>query len=436
MQVLGFVLVALALVGAVFGLIQHSRAKKILAAPFRRTGEIAQNPGVADPKAGVSCEGQIVVHQPMLAPCSQRPCVYFEVEVTRHWQKSSMTENGAKTEKGKSRVTKDSGGTPFGLDDGSGAVGVDPRKGLEGDLVQSFDQAQNIAYGDVVVGQYRATIPATMGSERTTHVTITERILEPGGPLFAMGKLEHGHLTKPDGMMGTLRTSRKGRDALLGATKRNRTIGLAAAGVMMLPGLGLSIFGKPLETGPNACAIVDATKPDAPCRGSITSDDGTTVTATITKAGTYAFRAHAPKGKKVPLMAVLTVKDASGKVVVDDEHEEATAELEPGTYSVNVRDAQKGSTKTFKGGFSFELEVDQTAVAADPEPAPAAQAEHDEPEPKVKPAAAIAPTPKAQPAKASVDKPSAQKAAAKPAASAAPAPAAVKPAASAAPKTP
>ena len=324
----------------------------------------------------------------MLAPCSQRPCVYFEVEVTRHWQKSSMTENGAKTEKGKSRVTKDSGGTPFGLDDGSGAVDVDPRKGLEGDLVQSFDQAQNIAYGDVVVGQYRATIPATMSSERTTHVTITERIAEPGGPLFAMGKLEHGHLTKPDGMMGTLRTSRKGRDALLGATKRNRTIGLAAAGVMMLPGLGLSIFGKPLETGPNACAIVDATKPNAPCRGTITSDDGTTVTATITKAGTYAFRAHAPKGKKVPLVLR---RDASGKVVVDDKHEKRPPSS-ASTYAVNVRDAQRRRRRSRAASPSNSRSTRRPSRRSRIAPA-ASRARRAEP--KVKPAAAIAPRRKA-----------------------------------------
>ena len=38
---------------------QHLTGKKILAAPFRKTGEIAANPAFADAKGIVSCEGAI-----------------------------------------------------------------------------------------------------------------------------------------------------------------------------------------------------------------------------------------------------------------------------------------------------------------------------------------------------------------------------------------
>ena len=77
MQYLGFFLVFMALIAIVFGLLQHLKGKKILAAPFKKTGEIAQNPAVADAKGIVSCEGAVAAQQPAFAPCSGTPCVYF-----------------------------------------------------------------------------------------------------------------------------------------------------------------------------------------------------------------------------------------------------------------------------------------------------------------------------------------------------------------------
>lgn len=50
MQYLGFLLVIVAVVGFVVGLLQQLKGKKILAAPFKRTGEIAQIPPSPTPK--------------------------------------------------------------------------------------------------------------------------------------------------------------------------------------------------------------------------------------------------------------------------------------------------------------------------------------------------------------------------------------------------
>src|SRR4029079_13129367 len=128
---------------------QHLKGKKILAAPFKKTGEIAQNPGVADAKGIVSCEGAISAQQPAMAPCSGTPCVYFEIEVIQEWKKHVITEDGSKTETGRDTIQCVTSGAVCVVDDGSGPVAIDAREGMDVELDKSFEQEQNVSHGDV-----------------------------------------------------------------------------------------------------------------------------------------------------------------------------------------------------------------------------------------------------------------------------------------------
>lgn len=369
MQYLGFFLVFIAFVAGLFGLVQHLKGKKILSAPFKRTGEIAANPGAADAKGIVSCEGAVQPLQQFVAPCSGQPCLYYEVEIIREWEKTVSTEDGVKTEKGKDTLQTVKSGPVFAVNDGSGPVHVNPDGGMDVELDKSFEQAQNVAYGTVIFGNFRTEVSAAGGDKHSRGVKAIEKIVPPGGNLFVMGQLENGQIVKPKGMHGTLRASRKGRDHMIGAAKRNKTIGLAAAGVMMLPGLGLSIFADPpapVAAGDDACNILDESKAEKPCSGKITSDDGSNVPFKVTQAGTFVIHGNAPKGKKIPLIAEISVKDATGAMLVTGEHEEAEVDLAPGDYTINIKDGIKGAAAKFKGGFSFELSVKRTALKDDP----------------------------------------------------------------------
>ncbi|AKV00566.1 hypothetical protein AKJ09_07229 [Labilithrix luteola] len=368
MQYLGFVLVFVSLLALLVGLLQHLKGKKILAAPFRRTGEIAANPSVADPKGIVSCEGAMRVQQPAIAPCSGKPCVYFEIEVVQEWEKSVVTEDGVKTEKGTDKVNSTKNGAVFFLDDGSGPMAIDPREGMDVELDKSFEQAQNVSGGDVVFGQFSARVPFLTGDKRGRGVRVVEKIVPVDGSMFVKGQLVNQAISKPKGMLGSLLASRKGRAALLGATKRNAMIGFIAGAVAFVPGLGLSIFADPpapSAPGVSACNIADESQPDQPCTGRITSDDGYDVPFTVTQAGTFEVNAHAPAGKKIPLLAKINIKAEDGTAVASDELESATVDLKPGKYTINLRDGVKGAAAAFKGGFSFELLVKRTALAAD-----------------------------------------------------------------------
>ena len=174
---------------------------------------------------------------------------------------------------------------------------------------------------------------------------------------------------------GTLMASRKGRSDLLGKTKRNATIGFVAGALFMLPGGALAAFGEPTSAdalGLKGCEILDESAPGAPCTGKIYGDYGSDVTFTVTKAATFEITGAPPAGKKLPLIPKLDVKDASGKVVAKDAPAVAKVDLQPGVYTVNIRDSIPGAAKNFKGGFSYELNVKRVSLAGAPAAAPIA----------------------------------------------------------------
>jgi hypothetical protein len=433
-QYLGFFLVVLAFVGLLFGLLQHLKGKKILAAPFRKTGEIAQNPGVADAKGIVSCEGAVSAQQPAVAPCSGTPCLYYEIQVVQEWSKHVMTENGSKTEKGKDTIQTVKSGAVFFVDDGSGPIAVDPREGMDVDLDKSFEQSQNVSYGDVMFGQFHAHVPPASGDKHGHGVKVVEKIVPVQGGMFVMGQLANQAISKPKGMLGTLRASRKGRAALLGATKRNAIIGFVAGGLFFLPGTGLAIFADPpapVAAGEGACNILDQSKTGEWCSGKIYNDSGSDIPFTVSQAGTFDIKGGPPRGKKIPVIAAISVLDEAGKVFIADAHEHASVDLEPGKYTINIKDSIPGDAAHFKGGFSYELMVKRTAVSAAASAVASAAAEPDEDPTAAASAAPGTAKPAAKAAGAAV-KPAAGKAAAAPAAAsakpgAAPAAASAKP---------
>lgn len=67
-------IVGLAVLG--FGLFNLMAAKRVLSAPFKKTGELAKNPVSEDPKGAMSTEGQVIPPAtPFLSPASKQPCL-------------------------------------------------------------------------------------------------------------------------------------------------------------------------------------------------------------------------------------------------------------------------------------------------------------------------------------------------------------------------
>jgi hypothetical protein len=370
MHGLGILLLLVSVATVIYALLQRRKANKIAGAAFHKTGQLASNPALGGGKGLVSAEGTAMPQGPFVAPCSGQPCVYYEVKVQRVWEKTVKKESGYTTERGTTTLHTDRVGTTFLLDDGSGPVTVDAREKVSAKLKKTFDQMQSVTYGDVVVGQYRTSVPYHSGDERVLGIQIVEEIFAPTGKIFAMGKLAGGALTKTDGLLGGLELHTGGRDEILGKSAKNAKVGFIASAVMFAPGLlSVLLFKAPPPEPDHSCqaGITDTTV--EVCSDRLYDDDGKSFAWTVTKAGTFAVAATPPPEAAIALDAEITVKDSTGTVVFNGPSEVSHA-LVPGSYTINVHDETKGRAGTMTGGFGFTLKVTQTADATPPAAAP------------------------------------------------------------------
>jgi len=354
MQYVGYLLLVLSLVGIVIALLQMSKGKKIGSAPFHKTGELRQNPQIGGATGLVSSEGQIQAQQPLMAPCSNKPCVYFHVKIEREVEKTTLSEDGTKTTKSWEMVSEQKRGASFFIDDGSGPVGVMITDSVDANLEQSFS-------GTPPGGGGLANLLGAALSGMHRHRAI-EHIIPASGLLFVMGKMSGGQIGKTDGMLGKLVASTKGRKGILGATKRNMILGFVAAGLCLAGGVPLAILGDAPKSDACPSDITDVLA--APCKGHIDSDVGTTWTWHVTKPGPYDVHVSQPN-VKFPIWPMITVTTANGELVGTDTGAGKGADAHvstmfgAGTYKINVHDMQPGYAGQFKkgGGLSFSVDI-------------------------------------------------------------------------------
>lgn len=366
---LGAILLVIGLVGLVVGVVFFMKMKRMAAAPFKKTGEVASNPGVVDAKGMISTEGQIVAQNAVRAPCSGQPCLYFEVTVERQWEKMVTTQQGTKKQTGTTKVTTSKGGGIFQLDDGSGAVNIDAREGVDADLNKTHEEKRDIGMvvpGEIQFGQMRMQTPVNLGPERTTAFKATEKILPAQGNLYACGKLVNGAISKPG--WTSLILSHKGREALMGSTKTKAMAGLIVGGLLTVGSIPAFLFGPKTSSGTScASALADQVQK---CDDRIYAAEGKDYDWKVTKAGMYTIRIVQPNVAN-PIDGTLTVTDTKGAQVAYNDGGRPGADavisqpFDVGAYKVNVRDFSKS---TVEGGYSYQLYIsyDGAAVAAFP----------------------------------------------------------------------
>ncbi|MFI5298538.1 MAG: GIDE domain-containing protein [Polyangiales bacterium] len=365
MQYLGFFLIALALVAIGVAAFKFMQVKKLSTSKLSKTGELAGNPALAGPKGDCSVEGNVVVQQPLVAPCSGKPAIYYEIVVKRKWEKYVTTEDGQKKETGSETVSTVKQAASFTVDDGSGPIAIDARQDVDADTVQSFKQEQKGVIGQIMFGQFTANVPPG-GDKHTTAVEVIETILPPEGKLFVMGKLAGGQITKADGMLGKLTLSTKGKEGHIAHVKKHGIIGAVAGVVMLGGGIPIAAFADP--PAPSVCETMkDAMKKGDKCTDRVTNDEGEKKTWKVTKPGGYKLSVVGTgKNSSMRLWPKVTVskgdKDvaeelSSGETVIDQC-------FDKGTYSIQIRDTTKGHVGgTIKGGAGFALEITESKSA-------------------------------------------------------------------------
>jgi E3 Ubiquitin ligase len=361
-------IVGLAVLG--FGLMQHFKGKRILAAPFKKTGELAKNPVSEDPKGAMSTEGKVIAPAtPLLSPATQQPCLAYELKIERMYEKTETTQDGTKTVKGTDTLDTIKGGTVFGLDDGSGAFNIDVSKGSDFDnMKEGFKKEINGHSGSshITFGAYTYDVPA-IGSDKgwTIGFKATEKYVPVEGSLFVLGKLEGASLVKPG--WRSMMTSAKGREGLLGSIQKKKKFSFIGGGIAAVLSIPLMIFGP--KSDPNAEGAYcpsELTDVRLRCHNQVTDED--LYTWTVTKPGPYELTVFAP-AKKVAFDPGLIVTDSAGEEIANVEggvgnNAKATVEVKAGTYKVKVFLADHFEVK---GGYSYDMQIKSLAPEA---PAP------------------------------------------------------------------
>ncbi|MEM9192250.1 MAG: GIDE domain-containing protein, partial [Myxococcota bacterium] len=313
MMIVGFIVVALALGVGVFALLQFLKLKRINETPLVKSGETQ---GKASPKGLISVEGRVETNQPLIAPCSGKHCLYYEIQVHQHWEEQVKTENGMKTKKGKNSVHTEKKGSQFQVNDGSGPVLVDASEGVQAKMEKSFN-GKGGAYGTISFGNYTINVGSIGGKRYATGTSCTEKIVPVDGEVFVMGQLAGNTIKRKDGMGGKLVIAKEGSEKLVKSTKRN-TVLSAVGAVLLLPtgGTMAAISDAPSLSAGGSCGemVNDIAEP---CLGRQSSASPVELTWTVTEPGEYEFTTVGTgTDLTYRLWPSVTVKDAAGAPVL------------------------------------------------------------------------------------------------------------------------
>jgi hypothetical protein len=357
---MGILLLVIGLAVLGFGLYNMMAAKRVLAAPFKKTGELAKNPVSEDPKGAMSTEGKVIPPAvTLLSPASKQPCLAYELKIERLYEKTESTQDGTKTVKGTETLDTIKGGAVFGLDDGSGPFNIDVSKGADFDnMKDGFKKELNGHSGSsqIQFGEYSYDVPV-IGSDKgwTTGFKATEKYVPVEGNLFVLGKLEGASLVKPG--WRSMMTSAKGREGLLGSFEKKKKFSFIGGGIASL--LSIPVIIMTPAADPNALgASCPSTMTDNRLRCSSKVTDEDVYTWTVTKPGKYDLTVYAPQ-KKVSFDPGLMITDSAGAELANVEggvghNASATVDVKAGTYKVKVFLADNFK---IKGGYSYEFEI-------------------------------------------------------------------------------
>lgn len=350
---IGLIIAGVGLVLVLGGVLARKKAGKILSTPLVRTGDAARANGIT------SCEGAVRAQQTLTGPCSGTPCVYYRLTL----EKKVREKRGSQTTTRWKKIHDQHQGTAFVLDDGSGPIMVHAEAEVDGDVEKTFSGPPP---GGPGLGSLAAVVSAQARpgvGEEILEYRATEYAVRAEGKLFVLGEAQSGHLMAP-GPSGKVMLSTRGRDALLGSSKRKALALLVAGGLATAGGATVAIL-RPGEA--RACGELVDTHGECAVTSEVAEadrvqPDGTNkherfrrsiLTWKVTKAGAYELAARDPKkGKALP---TIQVENAIGMPMNLDlgigigagayATKTKTTSLTPGTYSIYVFSMADGPSK-------------------------------------------------------------------------------------------
>ncbi len=236
MQGIGLVILTLGIVGLIWGVLQKVKAGRVADAPLASTGDVVHKGGaVAGAKGQISVQGIVHCKQPLIAPFSGTPCLYYRIKCTAEWKDGDTNKSKVLDEQ---KVAAD-----FAIDDGSGAVRVDAREGGDFEPTQTKRETKGagllggITGKELAFGDYRVQVGMlNMG----TKYSVEEEVLPIVPRLYACGVLadQGGLITSPKWRQ--LLLSSKSREELLSSATKGAKLFLAGGAIAFLTGSGLA----------------------------------------------------------------------------------------------------------------------------------------------------------------------------------------------------
>lgn len=236
---LGMAIVALGIIGIIWGIFQKMKAGRVSDAPFVKTGDAASKGlQVATPKGAISVEGAVQCAAPVTAPVSGQPCLWYHLKATVSWKDGEESKS--------KELENQKVAAAFSVDDGSGAVFIEASEGGDFEPTQSKKDSKKVGLiagikgTDLTFGSY--TISTGIGSMEETY-EVEEEYMPLQPRLYVCGKAtERGVITSPDWRQ--LLLSNKTRDELLGSAQKTAKMSLLGGGIAFAIGSGLALVGQ------------------------------------------------------------------------------------------------------------------------------------------------------------------------------------------------
>lgn len=331
----GMLVLCLGIIGLIFGVFQKVKAGRVMDAPLASTGDVTRRGReVAGPKGQISAQGNVVCQQPLIAPFSGQPCLYYKIKCTAKWKEGDTHKEKVLDE------TKMA--AQFAIDDGSGPVWIDAREG--GDFEPSQRKSETKGTGLVggitgaglVFGNYRVNTPML---DIGTKYEVEETIMPVVPRMYACGKVaDQGGAIGAPGWRSLILSS-KSRDELLESATKTAKMALIGGAAAFVIGTGVAAVGQFVlhdeDPKPAAAASADpASKASPPATvvatttASPPSPVETTMPASTTKT-TGAVTTKAGSAVKPTTTATSTAKTTSTASATTAATATATASASP-----------------------------------------------------------------------------------------------------------
>lgn len=294
LQGIGLIIVTLGIIGIIWGVFQKLKAGRVADAPLATTGDVVQKGrAAAGPKGQISAQGNVVCHQPLYAPFSGVPCLFYSLKCTAEWKEGDVEK--------KKVLDEQKVAAQFALDDGTGPVWVDAHEG--GDFEPTTTKRETKGTGllggitgtELAFGNYKVqTGMLSLG----TKYTVEEEVLPMTPRLYACGKLadQGGVIGSPNWRQLIL--SAKSRDELLSSATKGAKIFLIAGAASFVFGSGMCLAGQFLFNDAD-----DTSKSTAQAAPSVSA-------ATTTAAAQLSAPSPTPSVTEAPPVATTPSKKA------------------------------------------------------------------------------------------------------------------------------